>query len=165
MLNVFRNSKRVFLYHGICDMRRSFDRLSAMIQEGLQQNPLSGDWFVFCNRERNRVKILYWDTDGYALWYKRLEEGRFALPVTSKDNEDGLDMSQLAMLLEGIEATIVKRSKRYQRTENISQNISNNLSNSNVILSDEQRDKTPDCGTYRTGEDTCRESCQSTGSD
>ena len=71
-------SVRVFVARGPTDLRRSFDRLSAQVQEVLRQDPLSGHVFVFFNRQRNRVKLLVWERDGFWLLYKRLEAGTFA---------------------------------------------------------------------------------------
>src|SRR5271163_2959928 len=71
-------SVRVFVARGATDLRRSFDRLSAQVQEVLRQDPLSGHVFVFFNRQRNRVKLLVWERDGFWLLYKRLEAGTFA---------------------------------------------------------------------------------------
>src|ERR1700730_6223876 len=68
-------SVRVFVARGATDLRRSFDRLSAQVQEVLRQDPLSGHVFVFVNRQRNRVKLLVWERDGFWLLYKRLEAG------------------------------------------------------------------------------------------
>ena len=71
---------RIYLYHGPCDMRKSFDGLCGLIRSELGADPLCGSLFVFCNRRRTMVKVLYWDLDGLAIWYKRLEKGSFRLP-------------------------------------------------------------------------------------
>lgn len=109
---------RVYLCTSAADMRKGFDSLAALVREGLQLDPLSGHLFLFVGRKRDRLKILYWDNnDGYALWYKRLEEGTFRLPpaqVSSASVE--LKASELAMLLAGIDLTSLKRRKRFART-------------------------------------------------
>ena len=98
------------------DMRKSFDGLSAIVKNGFRKNPLDGTFFVFINRSADRLKILYWDRDGYALWYKRLEAGRFRLPVAFTSGGEPVVLvsaAQLAMILEGIEPLAVKRQKRF----------------------------------------------------
>ena len=72
---------KIFLCVTPTDMRKSFDGLSGLVTTMVQQNPLSGHLFVFRNRNRDRLKILYWDRDGLAVWYKRLERGTFQLPT------------------------------------------------------------------------------------
>jgi transposase len=100
----------MFLYRGSVDMRRGFDGLSGIVREELSEDPMSGTLFVFLNRSRDKIKILYWDRDGYAIWTKRLEQGRFALP-----SEGGgvIGMSELALLLDGVSVRVVKRSARW----------------------------------------------------
>ena len=100
----------IYLYRPPCDMRKSFDGLSGLIRSELGADPLSGSLFVFCNRRRNMVKLLYWDRDGFMILYKRLERGCFKLPdIAASDAR--IDRRQLNMLLEGI--TPKKVSKRY----------------------------------------------------
>jgi transposase len=108
-------SVRIFLCLEVADMRRGFDGLAAMVTELLQDDPLSGHLFVFRNRRRDRVKILYWDRDGYALWYKRLEKGTFKFPsVTSRRSQRvEVKASDLMMLLDGVDLRSVRREKRY----------------------------------------------------
>ena len=78
---------RVFVCTQPADMRRSFDGLSGMAQDIMKQYPLSGALFVFRNRNRDRLKIMYWDKDGLAIWDKRLEKGSFQLPTDMVDKE------------------------------------------------------------------------------
>jgi transposase len=99
-------SVRVFVARGATDLRRSFDRLSAQVQEVLRQDPLSGHVFVFFNRQRNRVKLLVWERDGFWLLYKRLEAGTFAAL-----ERDEINARELYLLLEGIE--VVRERRRY----------------------------------------------------
>lgn len=111
------SSVRIFLCLHPADMRRSFDGLAAMAEQVVARDPLSGHLFVFRNRRGDRVKILYWDRDGYALWYKRLERGVFRFP---QRDDAGLEVSSadLMLILEGIDVTGVKRRKRYARPKN-----------------------------------------------
>jgi transposase len=98
------------------DMRRGFDTLAASVKEFLQHDPFSGNLFLFVGRGKDRLKILYWDRDGFALWYKRLEEGAFKLPAVKNAGASvELKATELAMLLEGIDLKSIKRSKRFNR--------------------------------------------------
>jgi transposase len=112
---------RVFLCTLPTDMRKGFDSLAGLVQMELGQDPLSGDLFVFRSKRGDRLKLLYWDTDGLAVWYKRLEEGSFALPSVYGQRAlvgaHGLVLrpAELAMLLDGIDLGNVQRQKRYQR--------------------------------------------------
>lgn len=109
-------SVRVYLCLSPCDMRRSFDGLHALVVERLQLDPFGGHLFVFGNRRRDRVKILYWDRDGFAIWGKRLEEGTYALPFTeSGEPRREITAAELGALLSGIDLSRARRRKRYQR--------------------------------------------------
>jgi transposase len=76
---------RIYLSTTPTDMRKGFDSLAALVKDFLGQDPLSGHLFLFIGRARDRLKILYWDADGFAVWYKRLEEGTFRLPAARPD--------------------------------------------------------------------------------
>lgn len=115
-------SVRIYLCTASTDMRKGFDSLAALVREALGCDPLSGHLFLFVGRHKDRIKILYWDKDGFALWYKRLEEGTFRLPSPKSEIGRGgkagasveLKASELAMLLEGIDLTSIKRRKRFE---------------------------------------------------
>ena len=107
---------RVFLCTSPTDMRKGFDTLAVLVRDSLGYDPLSGHLFLFVGRRRDRLKILYWDRDGWALWYKRLEQGTFRMPVAKPDAASiELKASELAMLLEGIDLRSIKRRKRFRR--------------------------------------------------
>jgi transposase len=112
---------RVFLCTLPADMRKSFDGLSGLVQQHLGQDPLAGDLFVFRSKRGDRVKLLYWDADGLAIWYKRLEQGTFAFPAADGQRPAVgahgvlIRPAELALLLDGIDLGDVKRRKRYQR--------------------------------------------------
>lgn len=106
---------RIWLAVGHTDMRRGFDRLAELVASVVGQDPRSGHLFLFRSRSGDRLKILSWDRDGYALWYKRLEEGTFRLPKADAGAASiELKPSDLAMLLDGIDLRSVRRVKRYR---------------------------------------------------
>jgi transposase len=106
-------SGRIYLCTSPTDMRKGFDTLAALVKEFLGKDPLSGHLFLFVGRGKDRLKILYWDADGFALWYKRLEEGTFRMPRAGSDDASvELKASELAMMLEGIDLRSIKRTKR-----------------------------------------------------
>ena len=107
---------KVYLCTVPCDMRRSFDGLSMMAEHVIRCNPFSGHLLVFCNRRTDRLKILYWDRDGWAIWYKRLEAGSFQLPEPVPRDGVELQPAQLAMLLSGIDLRTARQRKRFRRT-------------------------------------------------
>ena len=108
---------KIFVALEATDMRRGFDGLSGLVQQSLQQDPLSGHLFLFRNRRRDRIKILFWDGDGYALFYKRLARGTFEIPAPADPQSPAVEIraSELSMLLDGIELQGRRRRWRYQR--------------------------------------------------
>ena len=127
MLN-FSPNLRIFLAIDPTDMRKSFDGLFALVESVINENPLSGHLFLFRNRKRDRVKLLYWDQDGLVIWYKRLEEGSYQFPSdlavqknrqadtqTDPPSSQEIRADELAMLLGGIDLRSITRRRRYQR--------------------------------------------------
>jgi transposase len=112
MLTISSTTK-IFLCMTPIDMRRSFDSLAGIVQDAMGHDSFSGDFFVFRNREETKIKILYWDRDGYAIWYKRLEKGSFKLPVAAAGFQ--VEAAEFMMLLSGVEPTSIKRQDRYSR--------------------------------------------------
>lgn len=109
---------RVLLCTDPTDMRKGFDSLAQLVESSLALDPLSGQLFVFCSRRGDRVKILYWDRDGYAVWYKRLEKGTFRFPTaTTASAMKGVEVkaADLMMLLDGVDLASVRRQRRYAR--------------------------------------------------
>jgi transposase len=108
----FPSAVKIYLCSEPADMRRSFDGLSMMVKNIIHQDPLSGHIFVFGNRRADRLKLLYWDRDGFALWYKRLEKGVFSFPKADESNV--IHHRQFSLMLEGIELSSVHLKKRFQ---------------------------------------------------
>ncbi len=105
---------KIYLYAKPADMRKSFDGLHALVQSEFQRDIRSGDMFLFLNRRLDRLKLIYWDRDGLAIWMKRLERGTFQRPRRSAHGSQvEIDATDLAMLLAGIELSSVKRRSRY----------------------------------------------------
>jgi len=122
----FSPALKIYLAVTPTDMRKNHDGLAALVEHLLKANPLSGHLFVFRNKRADRVKLLYWDGDGYALWYKRLERGTYRFPSAVEGTQQ-LDIpgSDFQMLLDGVDLASVKRQKRYRLTqENNSENNS-----------------------------------------
>lgn len=107
-------SVRIWLATQATDLRKSFDSLAEVVRQQLHGDPLSGQLFVFRNRRADRVKLLYWDEDGFVLVYKRLEAGTFRFP---QDEAAGVEIraADLQMLLDGVDLESVQRGKRYRR--------------------------------------------------
>lgn len=110
-------SVRVYLCLSPCDMRRSFDGLHALVRDHLQLDAFAGHLYLFANKRRDRLKLLYWDRSGFAIWAKRLEAGTFAIPsgeAGAKRIE--ITVEELGALLSGINLEQAKRRKRFQRS-------------------------------------------------
>ena len=103
---------RIFLAVEPADMRKGFDGLSQLVRDRIAQDPLSGHLYVFRNRRRDRIKILYWDRDGLALWYKRLEKGTFRFPE-AVDGRVEVTPAEMAAVLEGIDLRHARRQARF----------------------------------------------------
>jgi transposase len=107
---------RVWLYTRATDMRKSYDGLSALVNNVLHEDPTSGHLFVFINRKRTQMKVLYFDRSGYCVWSKRLEQGRFQV-WSEKEDKMALDWTRLKLLLEGIDVRERKQYKRYMHPQ------------------------------------------------
>ena len=108
-------SPRVYLHCGPVDMRKSFDGLMAIVQNEFDRDIRAGDLFVFINKRADRLKALWWDVDGLAIFMKRLERGTFQRPPSKEsDRHLSIDRVQLGLLLSGIELSSVRKRKRYQ---------------------------------------------------
>ena len=108
---------RIWLAAEATDMRCGFDRLAERVRSVIGQDPSGNSLFVFRSRRGDRLKILTWDQDGFALWYKRLEAGVFKLPrLDAGARSVELRASELAMILDGIDMSKLKRVPRYERS-------------------------------------------------
>ena len=110
------SGKRVYLACGHTDMRKSINGLSAIVENSFKLDPYDGALFVFCNRKRDRVKILEWDGDGFWLYFKRLEKGHFRWPAPGEDATMRLTGEELAYLLGGARVELkLKRNEVFER--------------------------------------------------
>jgi transposase len=99
-------------------MRKGFDSLSGIVTSAMQQNASSGDIFIFLNRNRTHIKLLLWEGDGFALYYKRLEQGTYELPVTSNsDCSMNITEQQLQFILQGVNLGKIEYRKRYKKKD------------------------------------------------
>jgi transposase len=106
--------QRYFVYTGSTDMRKGFNTLSGLVRSEMKLNPMSGDMYIFFNRAKTHVKILLWDHDGFALYFKRLERGTFELPTSDSTGINSISAQTLAFILQGIVLSSVRRKKRYK---------------------------------------------------
>ena len=105
--------QKYFVFNGNADMRKGFDGLSGLVRNNLGKDPICGDVFVFFNRTRTHVKLLCWEQDGYAVYYKRLERGSFEIPSQSSDGTLQITSQTLSRILQGIILSSIKRKKRF----------------------------------------------------
>jgi len=109
------SAQRYFIYSDLADMRKGFDSLSGLVRSEFKMNPLSGDVFVFLSRSRNKIKLLQWQRDGFAIYYKRLEKGAFELPLNIQGSSALITSQQLMLIMEGIKLSSIKKHKRYEQ--------------------------------------------------
>jgi transposase len=114
MLLSLPTSVRIWLATGATDLRKGFDTLAELVRQKLAGDPLSGQLFVFRNRRGDRIKLLYWDEDGYVVVYKRLEVGSFRFPEADSAGVE-IRAADLQMLLDGVDLDSVRRRRRYRR--------------------------------------------------
>jgi transposase len=124
---LFSDRYRYFIYRAGCDMRKGYDGLSGLVRNEWKKDPLSGDIFIFLSKQRNKIKLLHWQNDGYVIYSKRLEKGTFELP---KDQSIEITAHQLQFILDGIYLSSIKKRMRYEHT-----NVSNFIVESGVSAS------------------------------
>lgn len=106
--------REYFLYSGFVDMRKGIDSLSGLVKNELGKNPLTGDLFIFINRRRRQIKMLHWQGDGFAVFYKRLEKGTYeVLPAENKADSILITPEKLLFILQGVTLKSVKKRTRY----------------------------------------------------
>jgi transposase len=110
-------SCQYYLYAQATDMRKGFDSLCGIVSSALKMDALSGSIFIFINKRRNQLKLLLWEGDGFALYYKRLEKGTFEIPENTQNDSSSLAVSvrQLQFILQGVSLEKVQYRKRYNR--------------------------------------------------
>jgi transposase len=109
-----QDSRRYFMYKGVCDMRKSFDGLGGIVQQQMVMTLLSGDVFIFINKRRSQIKLLMWDGDGFCIYHKRLEKGTFELPSAAGQSKISLSALDLQLILSGIQLRSVKQRPRFK---------------------------------------------------
>ena len=131
MINPAHNS-RIFLCTEDTDMRKSFDALFGIIRRNMHLDPLSGFLFVFKNKRADRIKVVYWDVDGMAMWYKVLQKGTFQFPNLENLSSAGVEVDHgtMRLILDGIDLGSIRRKVRFkshhqQNTPDMSQHVEN----------------------------------------
>lgn len=113
MLSI-NSAQRYFIYSSLSDMRKGFDSLCGLVREEFKMDPLSGDVFIFLSRTKNKIKLLQFQGDGFAVYYKRLEKGTFEIPQFNASSTVLLSSQQLMLIMEGIRLSSVKKRSRYE---------------------------------------------------
>ena len=112
------SSTNYYWYQGIADMRKGFDALCGIVHQHMNSNVLKGGVYIFINRKRNQVKLLTWEGDGLAIYYKRLEKGVYDLPLIAPGNASAsIDVLQLQLILQGIVLKSIQKKKRFSLPE------------------------------------------------
>lgn len=107
------SSHSYYLYSEPTDMRKSFDSLSGLVRSAMKADPFNGSVYVFINKQRNRIKLLHWESGGFTLYYKRLEKGQFERPAGTAEKGTLLSWSELMLIIEGIRLKSVRRTTRF----------------------------------------------------
>ncbi len=104
-----------FVYGGHTDMRKGFDGLSGMVITHLGRDPMDGAVYIFINKRRDKMKMLVWESGGFMLYYKRLEQGTFDMPKANDQGQIAITWETLVMMISGVKIEKVQRKKRYKR--------------------------------------------------
>ena len=113
------NSYRIFLYTGVCDLRKGFDGMTGVVRNKMQLDPMNGAIYVFFNKRRNLIKLLVWDTTGFAIYYKRLSKGTFGqFNAELQSASHDVKREDLLCVLEGINLKSISKRKRYSHPSN-----------------------------------------------
>jgi transposase len=113
MLSLAHNT-RIYVYLPPADLRKSFDGLTGLVRSAFAADPRDGSWFLFFNKRRDRLKVLAWEPDGFFIWYKHLAAGTFeTLQVAGEANAVELNVTQLTLLLSGVNLATAHRRKRF----------------------------------------------------
>jgi transposase len=125
MIISFSKNLRYYVYHQATDMRKGFDSLGGLVNREFNMSPISGDVFIFLNRQHNRIKVLHWQGDGFAIFYKRLEKGTYEVPLKNTASQNcslgeqsptiEIQAQTLQLILEGISLSSVRKRKRYEQ--------------------------------------------------
>jgi len=109
--------QRYFLFGSVVDMRKGFDSLCGVVRNEFKMDPLSGDVFIFLSRTKTKIKLLQWQGDGFAIYYKRLEKGTFEHVENTTQSAALISSQQLMLIMEGIQLSSIKKRVRYHHLD------------------------------------------------